>query len=94
MYLPPRVTLFVKILQDTHILTLHGGVDLTMARMRQDYWIPCLKQFLKNVISHCYGCKKFHAQNSRTSLDGGGLGKYIRTMGEALWLPPSGSRKS
>ena len=61
VYLPPRVTLSEKMVQDAHILTLHGGVGLTMARIRQDYWIPRLRQLTKNIINYCYGCKKFHA---------------------------------
>ena len=61
MYLPPRVSLSEKIVQDAHLLTLHGGVGSTMAHVSQEYWIPRLRQLAKNVINHCYGCKKFHA---------------------------------
>lgn len=60
VYLPPRVVLSEKMVQDAHILTLHGGVGLTMAHVRQEYWIPRLRQLAKNVVNHCYGCKKFH----------------------------------
>lgn len=48
-------------MQDAHILTLHGGLGSTMAHIRQEYWIPCLRQLAKNIINHCYGCKKFRA---------------------------------
>lgn len=61
IYLPPRVILSEKMVQDAHIMTLHGGVGLTMAQIRQNYWIPRLCQLTKNVINRCYGCKKFHA---------------------------------
>ena len=61
VYLPPKVSLSEKMVQDAHILTLHGGVGLTMALIRKDYWIPRLRQLAKNAINHCYGCKKFHA---------------------------------
>ena len=60
VYLPPRVVLSEKMVQDAHILTLHGGVGLMMAHVRQEYWIPRLRQLAKNVVNHCYGCKKFH----------------------------------
>ena len=60
VYLPPRVVLSEKMVQDAHILTLHGRVGLTMAHVRQEYWIPRLRQLAKNVVNHCYGCKKFH----------------------------------
>ena len=65
VYLPPRVSLSEKIVQDAHLLTLHGGVGSTMAYVRREYWIPRLRQLIKNVISHCYGCKKFHATRFR-----------------------------
>ena len=61
VYLPPRVSLSEKIVQDAHLLTLHGGVGSTMAHVRQEYWIPRLRQLAKTVINHCYGCKKLHA---------------------------------
>ena len=59
MYLPPRVSLSEKIVQDTHLFSLHVGVGSTMVHVRQEYWIPHLRQLAKNVISHCFGCKKF-----------------------------------
>ena len=61
MYLPPGVPFSEKMVQGAHILTLHWGVGLTLAQVRQGYWIPRLRQLAKNVINHCYGCKKFHA---------------------------------
>ncbi|KXJ09341.1 hypothetical protein AC249_AIPGENE5251 [Exaiptasia diaphana] len=41
-YLPPRSTLSKKIVEDAHWCTLHGGVGLTTAFVRQTYWIPRL----------------------------------------------------
>ncbi|XP_028407828.1 uncharacterized protein LOC114530405 [Dendronephthya gigantea] len=61
VYLPPKVVLSEKMVQDAHELTLHGGVGLTMALVRHDYWIPRLRQLARSVNTRCYGCKKFHA---------------------------------
>lgn len=44
--------------------TLHGGVRLTMAKVRESYWIPRLIQLVKRLIKHCYGCKRFHVSAS------------------------------
>lgn len=55
VYLLLRVTLSEITVQDAHILTLHRGVGITMARMREHYWIPRLRQLTKSVINHCYG---------------------------------------
>ena len=60
VYLPPKVTLSEKIVQDAHELTLHGGVALTMAFVRRNYWIPRLRQLTRSVYTRCYGCKRFH----------------------------------
>ena len=35
VYLPPRVTLSKKIVQDAHLLTLHGAVGSIMAHVRR-----------------------------------------------------------
>ena len=43
-----------------HTQTLHGGVGLTMAKVRKTYWIPRLRQLVKLLIKRCYGCKRFH----------------------------------
>ena len=59
LYLPPAARLSKKIVEDAHIVTLHGGVGLTMTLVRRDYWIPRLRQLTKKVINNCFGCKKF-----------------------------------
>ena len=44
-----------------HVLTLHGGVGLTMTYIRCDYWIPRLRRLTKKVICGCFGCKRSQA---------------------------------
>ena len=41
--------------------TLHGGVGLTMAKVREKYWVPRLRRLTKKVIKKCFGCKRFRA---------------------------------
>ena len=43
----------------SHLVTLHGGVGLTMAKLREEFWIPRLRRLVKKVIRQCYGCKRF-----------------------------------
>ena len=45
----------------SHLVTLHGGVGLTMAKLREEFWIPRLRRLVKKVIKQCYGCKRFQA---------------------------------
>ena len=51
----------VKIVQQAHVTTLHGGVGLTMARVREKFWIPRLQKLTKRVARKCSGCKRFQA---------------------------------
>ena len=50
-----------KLVTHSHIQTLHGGVGLTMANVRERYWIPRLRSMTKRVIKRCYGCKRLQA---------------------------------
>lgn len=44
---------------EAHLKTLHGGVGLTMAEIRERYWIPRLRRLVKKVVKACNGCKRF-----------------------------------
>ena len=46
---------------NAHIRTLHGGVGLTMTKLRETYWIPRLRRLTRKVIKKCNGCKRFQA---------------------------------
>ena len=59
VYLPAESLFTRKLVQRIHAETLHGGVSLTMAAIREKYWIPTLRQIVKSVRSACWGCKRF-----------------------------------
>lgn len=61
VYLPDTALLAGKIVQRAHVATLHGGVGLTMASVRERYWIPRLRKLTKRVGRNCSGCKRFQA---------------------------------
>lgn len=50
-----------RLVEEAHQETLHGGVGLTMAKVRTRYWIPKLRQLVKKVRKSCHGCKRFQA---------------------------------
>ena len=50
-----------KLVAHAHSKTLHGGVNYTMAEVRERFWIPKLRQLTKRVIDKCYECKRFRA---------------------------------
>ena len=62
IYLPDSCAFTEKLVEREHHLTLHGGVGLTMARVREKYWVPRLRQMARKVIKSCWGCKRFQAR--------------------------------
>lgn len=53
VYLPVFALLTRNLVQRIHVETLHGGVGLTMAAVREQYWIPTLRKLVKSVPSTC-----------------------------------------
>lgn len=60
-YLPFRHVISAKLVEHAHLQTLHGGVSLTMAKVREQYWIPKLRSITKRIRKDCHGCKRFQA---------------------------------
>ena len=59
---PEHSTFTRKVVEQSHLTTLHGGVASTMARVRERYWVPKLRRTVKQVRSDCYGCLRFRSQ--------------------------------
>ena len=59
IYIPKDSLLAEKIVQEAHIQIIHGGVSLTMAEVRKNYWIPKLQALAKKIKSNCFDCKRF-----------------------------------
>ena len=51
----------LRVVEEAHLQTLHGGVGLTMTKVRSRYWIPKLRKLVKKVRRNCHGCKRFQA---------------------------------
>ena len=66
IYVPDGTTFAEKLIQHAHKATLHGGVGLTMAKVREQYWIPRLRQQVKRIIKRCHSCKWFQAVSLAT----------------------------
>ena len=62
IYLPESHPYTYKLVQQAHLMTLHGGVSLTMAKVRETYWVPRLRRLVRKVRGACWGCKRFRAQ--------------------------------
>jgi hypothetical protein len=63
IFLPQDHLFTRKLVEQAHLTTLHGGVAMTMANIRDHYWVPKLRQLVKRVRSDCWGCKRFRVQS-------------------------------
>ena len=70
IYLPSSERFTEKLVHQVHCETLHGGVALTMAAVRERYWVLKLRSLIKSVRSKCYGCKRFSATPARNPIPG------------------------
>ena len=61
VYIPGSSLWARRFVEHVHKSTLHGGVGLTMVKVRERHWIPRLRRLVKRVIKDCHGCKRFHA---------------------------------
>ena len=61
IYLPEDAMLTRKLVRRVHCESLHGGGGLTMAAIRETFWVPRLRRVVKKVTKNCWGCKRFQA---------------------------------
>ena len=61
LYLLDTHPFSLHVVEEAHRQTLHGGVGLTMAKVRSRYWIPRLRRLVRKVRGSCHGCKRFQA---------------------------------
>ena len=83
IYLPDDSVFTEKLARHAHLRTLHGGLGLTMAEVREKYWIPKLHKLTKKVVKSCWGCKRFQAVAQATPPPGSFLRKEQRDQGPA-----------
>ena len=58
IYIPRGSGFDILMVRHFHQLIGHGGVSLTMGKVRERFWIPKLRMIVKSVIHRCYKCKK------------------------------------
>lgn len=62
VFIPRKHPLAKLIIERCHEETLHGGVQATMCKVRERYWIPQLRRMSKSVRFECNRCKKLRAK--------------------------------
>jgi hypothetical protein len=63
--LPPAHNLTELILTNEHLRLLHAGPQLLTASLRQQYWIPRMKQVIHLLLHCCLPCFKFKSAASQ-----------------------------
>ena len=58
MYLAETSLYSQRTVEESHLQTLHGGVELLMNKVQSRYWIPTLRRQVKKVRRNCHGCKR------------------------------------
>ena len=56
--LPSKHPLTALIILATHAAILHGGVNSTVTALRQKFWIPSARQYVKSILRSCVTCRR------------------------------------
>ena len=59
IFLPDNHPYTIKLVENAHQRTLHGGVGLTMAKIRETMWVPRLRKLARKIIKRCHWCRRF-----------------------------------
>ena len=70
IYLPDDALFTRRLVEQAHLQTLHGGVGLIMAKIREKYWVPRLRTLAKKVRRECYHCKRFLSKSYQAPMSG------------------------
>ena len=70
VFLPDSHPFTTKLVEQAHMLTLHGGIGMTMAHIREKYWIPRLRRLARKDIQKCYGCRRFQVKALKQPVPG------------------------
>ena len=50
IFIPDSSLIAEKLVEQAHKITLHGGLTLIMAKIRERFWIPRLRKLTKRVL--------------------------------------------
>lgn len=60
--LPKRHHITLLIIRDIHRKTFHGGTNLTLATLRQPYWVSSGRNVIRQILHKCVICHRFSAK--------------------------------
>ena len=63
-YLLPQKHIFTKLLiYSLHNSLFYGGIKSILTPLRQQYWVPSGRQYIKGLLRHCTICKRHHGKS-------------------------------
>ncbi|XP_011883953.1 PREDICTED: uncharacterized protein LOC105571092 [Vollenhovia emeryi] len=65
LILPKNSVLTTLVIDDSHKRTLHGGTQLTLSFLRQQYWIIRGRTTVKSFIQKCVICTRFRQKRAQ-----------------------------
>jgi len=57
VFIPKESIYVTKLCEETHKEVGHKGVNITMAKVREKFWVPRLRTILKKGKRKCEKCK-------------------------------------
>ena len=60
--LPPNDHFTTLVVDDAHKKSLRSGLNHTLTHVRQQYWIPRARQFIKKLLRRCVTCRKVNGK--------------------------------
>jgi hypothetical protein len=62
IFIPKESYLSTLIIKDRHRRVKHGGIKITLAEIRDEYWIPRGKRMIQDIIRNCVICRRITAK--------------------------------
>ena len=59
IFIPKDNDILERLIEHHHLKCLHGGISMTLSKIREDFWIPILRRKVKKLIRKCNICKVF-----------------------------------
>ncbi|XP_063389617.1 uncharacterized protein LOC134675340 [Cydia fagiglandana] len=63
--IPKHARLTTLLIEQAHLLTFHGGARLTMAKLKEQYWVMGGMNTVKKQLGKCVRCKKIEGKKQQ-----------------------------
>lgn len=64
--LPPSNKFSELLIKKIHKDTLHGGKQIMLSTLRQNYWLPRAQQIIKRIVHQCVTCCRWRKEHMNT----------------------------